>query len=83
MQTQKTTQEKELEESEGDILKQKEELKSSQQVLDEKTKIVDAAKKTALKVSKVLDQALKEIATWVSETLSLDMSSEASSERRN
>jgi structural maintenance of chromosome 1 len=48
-------------------LRLKEELQSSQEVLDERTKIVDAAKKMALKVSKVLDQALKEIATWVSD----------------
>ena len=67
-------EEKELE---GDILKQKEELKSSQQILDEKTKIVDTAKRIALKVSKVLDRALKEIATSVSgEELFTDMNSE-------
>ena len=66
LQTQKITQEDEIEASESDISRQKEELKASQDVLDDKTKIVDAAKRAALKVSKILDQALKEIATWVS-----------------
>lgn len=47
-------------------MKLKEELNSSQEVLDDRKKVVDAAKKAALKVSKILDQALKEIAGWVS-----------------
>lgn len=63
---QKITQEKEIKALEGDLLRLREELESSQEILDEKTKALDEAKRTGLKVSKVLDQALKEIATWVS-----------------
>lgn len=66
LQAQKISQEEEIEVSERDILRLKEELNSSQEVLDDRKKEVDAAKKAALKVSKILDQALKEIAGWVS-----------------
>jgi hypothetical protein len=47
-------------------LRPKEELEGSQEILDERLRVVDAAKTTALQVSRVLDQALKEIAAWVS-----------------
>jgi structural maintenance of chromosome 1 len=52
--------------SEEGIAELREELKELQETLDEKSKIVDQVKKTTLKASKVLDQALKEIATCVS-----------------
>jgi structural maintenance of chromosome 1 len=44
----------------------KEELSGLQQALEEKTKDVEQVKKTTSKAGKVLDQALKEIATAVS-----------------
>ena len=51
--------------SEEDIAELREELKDLQETLEEKNKIVDQVKKTTLKASKVLDQALKEIAVCV------------------
>ena len=53
--------------SEEDIAEVREELKDLQETLEEKNKIVDQVKKTTLtrKASKVLDQALKEIAVCV------------------
>ena len=51
--------------SEEDIAELREELKELQETLEEKSKIVDQVKKTTLKASKVLDQALKEIAVCV------------------
>ena len=47
------------------ILLNSEELKDLQETLEEKNKIVDQVKKTTLKASKVLDQALKEIAVCI------------------
>ena len=66
---QKIARENDIEDLEANTSVLKEELRALQDVLDEKTKAVDAAKKAALKASKVLDQSLKEITTWVSVTL--------------
>ena len=52
--------------AEQGIANLKAELSAVQEVLEEKTKVVDQVKKTTSKASKVLDQALKEIATAVS-----------------
>ncbi|EDR03647.1 condensin complex subunit SMC1 [Laccaria bicolor S238N-H82] len=49
--------------AEQGIAKLRAELSTVQEVLEEKTKVVDQVKKTTSKASKVLDQALKEIAT--------------------
>ena len=62
---QKVKAEDDIKASEEDIAKLREELKDLQGTLEEKNKIVDHVKKTTLKASKVLDQALKEIAVCV------------------
>ncbi len=63
---QKVDRANDIKDLEANISILKEELRVLQDALDEKTKAVDAAKKAALKASKVLDQSLKEITTWVS-----------------
>ena len=62
---QKVKAEDDIKASEEDIAELREELKDLQETLEEKNKIVDQVKKTTLKASKVLDQALKEIAVCV------------------
>ncbi|TFY79840.1 hypothetical protein EWM64_g4174 [Hericium alpestre] len=57
----KTRTQAELDEMEEGIKVLQEELKELNEVLEERNKEVDRVKKTALKASKVLDQALKEI----------------------
>lgn len=55
--------EEEITEAESTITQLQEELKEHNEVLEEKSKAVEQVKRTAMKASKVLDQALKEIAT--------------------
>ncbi|KDR79797.1 hypothetical protein GALMADRAFT_241878 [Galerina marginata CBS 339.88] len=62
LEEQKVAAEKDIEASETVVVNLKEELVAIQETLEEKTKVVDQVKKTNLKASKVLDQALKEIA---------------------
>ncbi|KAF8802737.1 condensin complex subunit SMC1 [Phlegmacium glaucopus] len=62
LEEQKVKAEDDIKASEEDIAELREELKELQETLEEKSKIVDQVKKTTLKASKVLDQALKEIA---------------------
>ncbi|KAF8957847.1 condensin complex subunit SMC1 [Flammula alnicola] len=62
LEEQKSAAERDIELSEASVEKLKEELGALQETLEEKTKAVEQVKKTALKASKVLDQALKEIA---------------------
>ncbi|PPQ98373.1 hypothetical protein CVT26_013579 [Gymnopilus dilepis] len=62
LQEQKEAAEEDIAASEAVVAKLKQELIGLQEALDEKTKVVDQVKKTGLKSSKVLDQALKEIA---------------------
>lgn len=57
--------EEEITEAESTITQLQEELKEHNEVLEEKSKAVEQVKRTAMKASKVLDQALKEIATRV------------------
>ena len=65
LEDQKVKAEDDIKASEEDIAELREELKDLQETLEEKNKIVDQVKKTTLKASKVLDQALKEIAVCV------------------
>jgi cell division septum initiation protein DivIVA len=65
LEEQKVKAEDDIRASEEDIAELREELKELQETLEEKSKIVDQVKKTTLKASKVLDQALKEIAVCV------------------
>jgi septal ring factor EnvC (AmiA/AmiB activator) len=62
---QKSTVEQEIAEAESEIADLQEELKELQETLDERTKVVEQVKRTTTKASKVLDQALKEIASKV------------------
>jgi structural maintenance of chromosome 1 len=64
---------RDIEALEANILSQEKELQTLQEGLDEKTKAVDVAKKTASKVSKVFDQAMKEIAACVSAMVDLSI----------
>ena len=66
LEQQKSTTEREIADSEKVLADLKTELAKLQETLEEKNKVVDQVKKTALKSSKVLDQALKEIALCVS-----------------
>lgn len=56
----------EIREAEEAINELQDELKELSEDLEEKTKVVEQVKRTTLKSSKALDQALKEIATRVS-----------------
>lgn len=56
----------EIREAEEAITELQDELKELTEDLEEKTKVVEQVKRTTLKSSKALDQALKEIATRVS-----------------
>jgi structural maintenance of chromosome 1 len=62
---QKSTVEQEIAGAESEIAELQEELKELQEALDEQTKTVEQVKRTTTKASKVLDQALKEIASKV------------------
>lgn len=62
---QKTTLKEEIVAAEEAIGNLRTELAEIQEVLEEKTKDVETVKKTTAKAGKVLDIALKEIATWV------------------
>ncbi|KAF8156010.1 condensin complex subunit SMC1 [Crassisporium funariophilum] len=62
LEEQKADAVEDLKSSEEVIAKLKAELGDLQATLDERSKVVDQVKKTTLKASKVLDQALKEIA---------------------
>jgi len=64
---QKLATEQEIADSEKIVDNLKTELAKLQETLEERNKVVDQVKKTALKSSKVLDQALKEIALCVSD----------------
>lgn len=66
LEEQRVATEKDIAASEAVVSNLKEELGGLQEVLDEKTKVVEQVKKTGMKSSKVLDQALKEIALCVS-----------------
>src|SRR5882757_3104408 len=65
LEEQKVKAEDDIKASEEDIAELRQELKDLQEILEEKSKIVDQVKKTTLRASKVLDQALKEIAACV------------------
>ena len=65
LEEQKVKAEDDIKASEEDVAELKEELQELQETLEEKGKIVDQVKRTTLKASKVLDQALKEIAVCV------------------
>ncbi|PCH34989.1 cohesin complex subunit psm1 [Wolfiporia cocos MD-104 SS10] len=62
LETQTQIQE-EIAETEATIAEHQEELKDLKEVLDEKSKTVEDVKRTAMKSAKVLDHALKEIAS--------------------
>ena len=64
--TSQETIQKEISEAEETITELQAELKELNEDLEEKTKAVEQVKRTTLKSSKALDQALKEIATRVS-----------------
>ncbi|KAF8872389.1 cohesin complex subunit psm1 [Gymnopilus junonius] len=63
LEEQRVAAERDIAASETVVSNLKEELIGLQEMLDEKTKVVEHVKKTGMKASKVLDQALKEIAT--------------------
>ena len=64
---QKLVTEREIADSENILANLRTELAKLQETLEERNKVVDQVKKTALKSSKILDQALKEIALCVSD----------------
>ena len=66
LEDQKRAIQNELTEIENAIATLQEELKGLNDVLEDKTKTVEQVKRTTLKASKGLDQALKEISSMVS-----------------
>ena len=65
LEAERVAAQEDIAESEAAITELQEELKQLNDDLEEKTKKVDEVKKTTSKASRVLDQALKEIATHV------------------
>jgi structural maintenance of chromosome 1 len=65
LEEQKEAAQEDISESETAIGVLREDLSGLQETLEEKTKNVEQVKKTTTKASKVLDQALKEIASKV------------------
>jgi len=65
LEAQKQVTQDEIIESEAAIFELHKELKELQEILDVQTKAVEQVKRTTAKATKVLDQALKEIASMV------------------
>jgi structural maintenance of chromosome 1 len=63
--SQKTRVGQEIQESEKELGELHLKLKALEEVRDKKTKELEHAKRNALKASKSLDQALKDISSWV------------------
>lgn len=84
LEEQKEAAQEDISESENAIGVLREQLSGLQEDLDAKTKNVEQVKKTTTKASKVLDQALKEIASKVSSSpRCLDPRLKCHVERRN